>query len=43
MRIRRVTESEVCSRKINIAAIYRTGLEGGQLERRRPGRRPLQW
>lgn len=37
-----MTESEVCFQKINIAAIYRVGLDGGQLEIRRPVKRLLE-
>ena len=42
LRIKRVTESEVCFQKINIAAIYRVGFDGGQLEIRRPVKRLLE-
>lgn len=41
LRIKRVTEWEVCFQKINTAAIYRVGLDGGQLEIRRPVKRLL--
>lgn len=37
-----MTESEVCFRKINTAAIHTAGLEEGQLEIRRPEKRLLE-